>query len=73
MSEIYAPSTAIRERARLTHPSKPEPTIDDVLWYLDEQAKALKHYAESVKKTFRQVGEALRGERRRRRSGGSPP
>lgn len=66
MSEQWAPSSAIRERARLTRPAKPEPTVDDVLWYLDHQAGELRKYAESVSKAFKKVGRALRGDRWRR-------
>lgn len=64
MKERWAPSSAIRERARLTHPAKPEPTVDDVLWYLDGLTAELRKYAESVNKAFKDVGRSLRGTRR---------
>jgi hypothetical protein len=68
MTERWAPSSAIRERARFTHPAKPEPTVDDVLWYMDEQAKELRSYALSVKKAFESVRRAFHGRSARRRA-----
>jgi hypothetical protein len=64
MSEVFAPSSAIRERARQVHPNKPEPTVDDVLWFLDEQAMHCRKWAKDVADAFRQVGKAMRGSRR---------
>jgi hypothetical protein len=63
--ERYAPSSAIRERARLAHPTKPEVTISDVLWYLDEQAKVHERFVAKVQKAFQQVSDAFRSRRSR--------
>jgi hypothetical protein len=67
MTELWAPSSAIRERARLAHPATPEPTIDDVLWYLDHAAKDLRIAFENVSRFAKSVREAFRGKRGRRR------
>ena len=66
IAERYAPSSAIRERALQVHPAKPAPTMDDVLWYLDEQAKAHEKFAAKVQKAFQQVSDAFRSRRSRR-------
>ncbi len=63
MTERWAPSSAIRERARMVHPAKPEPTVDDVLWYLDEPVNDLRRGFESVSKGFEQVAKAFRRRR----------
>lgn len=64
-TERYAPSTAIRERAKLVHPKKPEPTIDDVLWAIDELARANHEFGEAVVKALRRLAQRSRRPRAR--------
>lgn len=66
MTERWAPSSAIRARAREVHPKSPAPTIDDVLWWLDLAAAGQNGFNESVRGAFKKLASEMRGGSRRR-------
>lgn len=62
--EPWAPSSAIREHARLQ--GKRAVDIDDVLWYLDEAAKGLHKTFKHIAAFHKQVRAAFQGRRTRK-------